>query len=380
MKNIKYIIGWIWMVVSLSTCITGRKSVSVDMNADDVLHIINRVNQYWQDTHPAPGRASWDEAVYQTGNMAAYDVTANIAYKKYAENWAEKNTWMGATSNNTSKWKYTYGETDEYVLFGDWQVCFQTYIDLYNLDKDPKKIARAREVMEYQMQTNRKDYWWWIDGLYMVMPVMTKLYKVTGNNQYLHKLYEYYTYADSLIYDGEDKLYYRDAKYIYPVHTTASGKKDFWSRGNGWAFAALAKVLTDLPKNDIHRQLYVQRFTDMAEALRRAQQSAGHWTRSLLDPQQAPGFETSGTAFFTYGMLWGIRNGYLNKKDFSPVVKKAWTYLTTTALHRDGKIGYIQPIGERAIPGQVIDKNATSNFGVGAFLLAATEMYRFLKS
>ena len=49
--------------------------------------------------------------------------------------------------------------------------------------------------MEYEMSTPNNDYWWWADGLYMVMPVMTKLYKVTDNQQYLDKLYEYFTYA-----------------------------------------------------------------------------------------------------------------------------------------------------------------------------------------
>ena len=42
---------------------------------------------------------------------------------------------MGAASNNKADWKYTYGETNDHVLFGDWQICFQTYIDLYNIDK-----------------------------------------------------------------------------------------------------------------------------------------------------------------------------------------------------------------------------------------------------
>ena len=98
----------------------------------------------------------------------------------------------------------------------------------------------------------------------------------------------------------------------------------------------------------------------------------------MMDPQQAPGPETSGTAFFTYGILWGINNGYLSKKEFKPVVTKAWKYLTKTALQDDGKVGYVQPIGEKAIPGQVVDANSQANFGVGAFLLAACEYVRFL--
>jgi unsaturated rhamnogalacturonyl hydrolase len=109
-------------------------------------------------------------------------------------------------SDDKAAWKYSYGETPEHVLFGDWQVCFQTYADLYELDgrKDARRIARAREVMEYQMGTaERSDYWWWADGLYMVMPVMTKLYKATGERRYLDKLQEYFIYADQLMFDQD---------------------------------------------------------------------------------------------------------------------------------------------------------------------------------
>jgi rhamnogalacturonyl hydrolase YesR len=116
----------------------------------------------------------------------------------------------------------------------------------------------------------------------------------------------------------------------------------------------------------------------MASAIAKSQQPEGYWTRSMLDPVHAPGPETSGTAFFTYGLLWGINNRHLDKKQYLPVVERSWRYLTKTALQPDGKVGYVQPIGERAIPGQVVDQNSTSNFGVGAFLLAASEMYRYL--
>ncbi len=367
------------LIVLLCGCTAQRTSkASVETSKADVLAIIDKVNSHWQKNHPPTERAFWDVAAYHTGNMEAYAVTKNEAYRKYSEAWAEHNQWMGAKSTNKAEWKYTYGEKDDYVLFGDWQICFQTYIDLYNLDKDQRKIARAREVMEYEMSTNSNDYWWWADGLYMVMPVMTKLYKVTGNNLYLEKLYEYFQYANSIMYDNEQQLYYRDAKYVYPKHKSANGKKDFWARGDGWVFAGLAKVLKDLPKNDRHRSEYLAKFTGMAKAIKQSQQAGGYWTRSMLDPEHAPGPETSGTAFFTYGMLWGINNGYLDRKEYLPVVVKSWNYLTKTALQTDGKVGYVQPIGERAIPGQVVDVNSTSNFGVGAFLLAASEMYRYL--
>lgn len=369
----------LFVATLLVSCSGSQKSTVLTVQSKaSVLETINLVNDYWQTNNPTNVRPFWDYAAYHTGNMEVYKLTQNETYRKYSEAWAEHNHWIGATSTNKEDWKYKYGEKPEYVLFGDWQACFQTYIDLYNLAPVDNKIARAKEVMGYQISTAKNDYWWWADGLYMVMPVMVKMYKLTGDKQYLDKLYEYYTYANTIMYDSTEKIYYRDAKYIFPAHKTALGKKDFWARGNGWVFAALAKVLQDLPKDDSHRNEYVEKFKGMAYSLKNYQQAAGHWTRSIADTAQAPGFETSGTAFFTYAYLWGINNGYLSKKEFTPVVAKSWQYLTTVALQPNGKIGYVQPIGERAIPGQVVDKNSTANFGVGAFLLAACEMYRFV--
>lgn len=364
--------------IMLQSCAT-QKRVIVKTDKEDAKEVMTRVNTHWQKKHPPQQWSFWEVSAYHTGNIDAYKLTGNKDFLQYSLDWAEHNDWKGAKSDDRTKWKYSYGEKDDYVLFGDWQICFQTYIDLYHLDrKDPSRIARAREVMEYQMSTPQSDYWWWADGLYMVMPVMTKLYHITGDQQYLEKLYEYFVYADDLMFDKEEHLYYRDGKYLYPKHKSANGKKDFWARGTGWVMAGLAKVLADLPKDYQHRNLFQERFVQLARAVARTQQSEGYWTRSILDPDHAPGPETSGTAFFTYGILWGINNGYLAEKEFLPVIERSWQYLRYTALQEDGSVGYIQPIGEKAIPGQIVDQNSTANFGVGAFLLATSELYRFL--
>ena len=368
-------------------------------SADEVLLTIQQVNTCWQASHPLLPADSmpfhpysnnspfWHNAAYHTANMEVYALTGDKRALQYSIDWAESNRYMGATSNDRSQWDYHYGETDRHVLFGDWQICFQTYCDLYELAPDERKIARAREVMEYQMSTPVRDYWWWADGLYMVMPVMTKLYKITGNPIYLDRLCDYWSYAKDLMYDNRVSigdslpneptfLFYRDGKYLYPRHTTANGKKDFWARGCGWVVAGLAKVLQDLPAASPHRAEFLTTYRQMCRAVRDCQQPEGYWTRSLLDPEQAPGPETSGTAFFTYGILWGINQGILDYDEYMPCALRAWQYLSQTALQPNGVVGYVQPIGERAIPGQMVTASSTANFGVGAFLLAACEMYR----
>ncbi len=381
MKQIRGVI-LLSILIALISCKGGtaksRKPNGIkNMAPDEVTGIIKKVNSYWQANNPKHGNAFWHPAAYHIGNIEAYKVTGFEDYKAYSVQWARQNQWMGAKSQNPENWKYHYGETDDFVLFGDWQTCFQVYIDLFLMEPDSLKIKRAIEVVNYQISTPEIDYWWWADGLFMAMPVMTRLYKVTGNQQYLEKLYEYYVFARDLMYDNESALFFRDAKYVFPNHKTNNGFKDFWARGNGWVFAALPRVLDDLPKNDPHREEYLYIFRSMANAILKSQQPEGYWTRSMLDPGQAPGPESSGTSFFTYGILWGLNNGILDEKNYLNVVEKSWNFLIGTALQPNGKIGYVQPIGERAIPGQKIDVNSTSDFGVGAFLLAASEMIRF---
>ena len=374
-----------------------------------VKDIIRKVNTYWQTNNKPEVRSFWDNAAYHTGNMEVYKLfeergtrrsamplcsakneeRGNLKAEReqmldYSIRWAEHNRWMGATEPDPTKWKYRqYGEGQDYVLFGDWQICFQTYIDLFLFEergaRNEERVARAKEVMGYEADSRATDYWWWADALYMVMPVMTKMYRLTGDQKYLDKLYANLLYSDSIMLDAETGLYFRDGKYVWPKHQSANGRKDFWARGDGWVLAGLAKVLQDMPETYVRQPFFVEKYTRLARAVARLQQKEGYWTRSMMDPQHAPGPETSGTAFFTYGLLWGVNHSYLSKKEFAPVIARAWRYLTETALQKSGKVGYVQPIGERAIPGQTVDQNSEANFGVGAFLLAACEYCRYLE-
>ena len=159
------------------------------LTSEEVMDIINKVNTCWQTNKPAEVRAFWDNAAYHTGNMEVIRLLSEVKpeegsvkrFLDYSLRWAEHNKWKGATETDPAKWKYKqYGEGQDFVLFGDWQICFQTYIDLYNLVPQKKKVARAKEVMGYEADSKVHDYWWWADALYMVMPVMTKMYKLTG--------------------------------------------------------------------------------------------------------------------------------------------------------------------------------------------------------
>jgi rhamnogalacturonyl hydrolase YesR len=171
-----------------------------------------------------------------------------------------------------------------------------------------------------------------------------------------------------------------------------NGKSIYWARGNGWVFVALARVLDVLPTDDPHRDTYVSDFKAMARALVPLQRSDGFWNESLFDPNHCAsigmagddGPETSGTAFFTYGLAWGIRKGLLDAATYGPALQNAWNGLSNSALQWDGLLGYVQATGalpcteDSMHPGHLAATQLADfdDYGVGGFLLAGSEVYK----
>jgi rhamnogalacturonyl hydrolase YesR len=208
--------------------------------------------------------------------------------------------------------------------------------------------------------------WCWSDALFMAPPAWIALSKATADGRYLvHADTEFWATTDYL-YDRTDHLYYRDSRFI--AQRDAKGRKIFWGRGNGWVFAGLARILTDLPADHPSRPRYEALFKQMAERITGLQGAHGYWPVSLLEPQQTP--ETSGTGFFVYGLAWGINHGLLHDKPYRRAVDRGWRALTA-AVQPDGRLGWVQRIG--AGPDQVSAAD-TQLYGVGAFLLAASEV------
>lgn len=102
------------------------------------------------------------------------------------------------------------------------------------------------------------------------------------------------------------------------------------------------------------------------------QSADGYWHASLLDPASYPSPETSATGFIVYALAYGVNQHLLDKDAFLPVLEKGWKALTD-AVEKNGKLGYVQPIG--ADPRKVT-RDMTEVYGVGAFLMAGCELYQ----
>lgn len=351
-------------------------------NRESTLNTLLKVNDYFMKkyadfrvpTYNGRVRPSniWTRAVYYEGLMALYSIYPSESYYDYAYGWAEFHKW-GLRNGNTTR-------------NADDQCCGQTYIDLYNICRDPAMVRNIKTNIDMMVNTPQVDDWWWVDAIQMAMPVYAKLGKLTGEQLYYDKMWEMYCYTRNSqggkgLFNVEDGLWWRDADFD-PPYKEPNGEDCYWSRGNGWVYAALVRVLSEIPVNEAHRNDYINDFVVMSKALKKCQRKDGFWNVSLHDETHFGGKETSGTALFIYGMSWGIRNGLLDKKEYMPAVLKAWKAMCQDVIHPNGMLGYMQGTGKEPKDGQPVTYDSIPDFedyGVGCFLLAGTEIYKLKK-
>jgi rhamnogalacturonyl hydrolase YesR len=255
----------------------------------------------------------------------------------------------------------------------DDQAIGQTYLQLYALYRDPAMITPTRQRFDAEMQLPddpAKPLWWWCDALFMAPPVLGELAHATGDRRYLLFVDREWSITSGKLYDPKQHLFYRDATFL--DQHEKNGKSIFWSRGNGWVMAGLVRVLDNMSADDPLRPKYVRQFQQMAAAIAPLQGADGLWRPGLLDAEAYPLPENSGSAFITYALAYGVEHHLLDRKQYLPVVKKAWAGLLSH-IYQDGRLGCIQPIG--AAPG-AYTPTSSYVYGVGAFLLAGSEIYK----
>ena len=163
----------------------------------------------------------------------------------------------------------------------------------------------------------------WIDDMYMITLVEVQAYRATGDSKYLDRAaLEMTAYLDKL--QQPNGLFYH-----------ASDVPFFWGRGNGWVAAGMAELLRSLPKNHPKRSRILQGYRQMMASLLKYQGGDGMWRQLIDRPESWP--ETSSTGMFTFAMVTGVKNRWLDKKVYAPAVRKAWVALVTYILP-DGDI------------------------------------------
>ena len=361
----------------------------------EVLSVAQRVNDYFMKKYNDPtiptnvGKirpsSLWTRAVYYEGLMELYKVDAQQRYIDYTDRWADFHKW-------TPRNGITSCDADD-------QCCEQTYLDRYMMTGQEKMIVHVKENLAHQMKTgnDRKangalyGWWTWIDAIQMAMPVYSKMYRITGEQKYIDHAMRMYTWSrDTLaggLFNTKEGLWWRDADYV-PPYKEKDGNNCYWSRGSGWVYAALVKVLEDLeamPKLSKQSKKYYKSlkkdFVLMSNGLLKCQREDGFWNPSLMSEANYGGKELTGTALFLYGMSWGMNHGLLKNKQYKPACDRAWKAMVKDAVHLDGFLGWVQGTGKDPSAGQPLAYDKVPDFedyGTGCFLLGAVEYYRLL--
>jgi unsaturated rhamnogalacturonyl hydrolase len=344
-----------------------------------VIDLLRRANTYFVNKWPDPGTRIdssheshiWTRAVYYEGLMALNAVDPQATYVDYAVRWGTSHSWglVGGTTTRSA----------------DNQCAGQTYIDLYGMDAQAMRTRDIKADIDMVVSGSAVNDWTWVDAIQMAMPVYAKLGKVGtsgASTSYTDKAYAMYANTKNVqggngLYSKTDHLWWRDQDFD-PPYTEPNGKSCYWSRGNGWVFAALTRMLDIIPANEAHRAEYLADFQAMAEALRAVQRSDGFWNVSLFDPTHFGGPELTGTSLFIYGMAWGVRTGVLSSATYGPVIAKGWTAMAST-VHTNGFLGYVQGTGKQPSDSQPVTFDSVphfEDFGLGCFLLGGSEIAR----
>ena len=261
----------------------------------------------------------------------------------------------------------------------------QAYAEMYRRHGDARMMQRSLALFERLLakpattpldwgSPGALDRWSWCDALFMAPASWLDGYAITQDPRHLEFMNREWWLTTETLFIPADGFYARDESFL--DLREPNGRRLYWSRGNGWVAAGLARTLDRLPQDHADRPRYIQLYHTMMEAVLAAQQPDGLWRPGLLDPAAHPVRETSGSSFYTFALAWGVNRGLLDRARVEPAVLRAWNALSA-CVREDGKLEHVQPIG--AAP-EGFDPAHTDAFGVGAFLLAAAETHRLITS
>lgn len=334
--------------------------LSPSLSRRDIAKAMRKVAEWQLGRLPAEAQYDWTFGALYAGMMSVPADVAGDNYRAAMRRIGDELAWQPGPR----------------VLHADDQAVSQMYLEQYLLSKNEKMLAPTRARIDAQISTPddpAKPLWWWCDALFMEPPVIADLASITHDDKYWQFLDHQWHVTDNLLFDPQEHLFSRDLTYLDKYEK--NGRRLFWSRGNGWVMAGIVRVLDRMPADSPLRAKYVLRFQQMAAAVAKVQGSDGLWRPGLLDPAAYPLPEASGSAFITYALAYGVNHQLLPAATYNPVIGKAWAGLLSH-IYADGRLGCIQPVGGAPAP---LQASSSYVYGVGAFLLAGSEIYSTAK-
>jgi unsaturated rhamnogalacturonyl hydrolase len=255
-------------------------------------------------------------------------------------------------------------------------------LDVYALDKRADYLDYLNRVGDYIINKQVKfpdgtlarngprKMTLWADDLYMSVPYLARMGKLTGDNKYFDFAIKQVENFSNYIYDAPSGLYYHafynDANMNGVAH---------WGRCNGWVAVAQAELLNNLPANHPKRNDLIKLLLRQIVGFSRYQDPSGMWHQILDKPDSY--LESSVTAMFVYTVAKAVNEGWIDKR-FISIAQNGWDALakkvTTdgqipdicigTSIEEDIRYYYTRPVA------------LNDTHGLGAFLMAGAEIIK----
>ena len=229
-------------------------------------------------------------------------------------------------------------------------------------------VEQAQRAGIPESEGNCQLRWCWADALFMAPRTWLKLGNLTGDSRYFEYADSEFWATTEYLFSDHYGLFFRDSRYF--DMKSDNGAPVFWGRGNGWVFAGIPLIVDDLPEGHPSEARYIDLYRKFAASLLKLQTPEGYWPASLMDPEKVKTPEISGTGFITYGLAWGVNNGILTEQNSREVVERGWAAIES-AVEPSGRVNWVQHVGKSPDP---VKKSDSQLYGVGAVLLAASEM------
>ncbi|HTU32210.1 MAG TPA: glycoside hydrolase family 88 protein [Candidatus Acidoferrum sp.] len=191
-------------------------------------------------------------------------------------------------------------------------------LEIYLETKDPKYLEMGKKFADVEWEDPQADGLtsetrYWIDDMYMITILQVQAYRATGDQKYLDRAArEMVAYIEKL--QQPNGLFYH-----------APDAPFFWGRGDGWMAAGMSEILRSMPKNHPLRPRILAAYRKLMEALVSRQGQDGVWHQLIDHPESFE--ETSGSGMFTFALITGVKNGWLDADKYGPAARKAWIAL-----------------------------------------------------
>jgi rhamnogalacturonyl hydrolase YesR len=211
----------------------------------------------------------------------------------------------------------------------------------------------------------------WLDDLYMSVPAMAQMGKLTGEKKYFDDACRQILQFDQRMFNKGKGLFFHG--WIQEMDTHP---EFYWARCNGWALLAMSELLDVLPESHPYRAAILSLFRAHVKGLASYQSGTGFW-HQLIDRNDSY-YETSATAIFTYCIAHGINRGWLDAAAYGPIAVMGWNAVQTKVNDKGEVEGTCVGTGMAFDPVFYYNRpvNVAAAHGYGPVIMAGAEVIK----